>query len=47
MKIVEVKDVVYEYVRRDEEGNIEGITRAVDDVSLQIEQGDFVAILGA
>ena len=46
MKIVEVKDVVYEYVRRDEEGNIEGITRAVDDVSLQIEQGDFVAILG-
>lgn len=46
MKIVEVKDVVYEYVRRDEEGNIEGITRAVDDVSLQIEQGNFVAILG-
>lgn len=46
MKIVEVKDVVYEYVRRDEEGNIEGTTRAVDDVSLQIEQGDFVAILG-
>lgn len=46
MKIVEVKDVVYEYVRRDEEGNIEGTTRAVDDVSLQIEQGDFAAILG-
>ena len=46
MKIVEVKDVVYEYVRRDEEGNIEGTTRAVDDVSLQIEHGDFVAILG-
>lgn len=46
MKIVEVKDVVYEYVRRNEEGNIEGTTRAVDDVSLQIEQGDFVAILG-
>ena len=46
MKIVEVKDVVYEYVRRDEEGNIEGTTRAVDDVNLQIEQGDFVAILG-
>ena len=46
MKIVEVKDVVYEYVRRDEEGNIEATTRAVDDVSLQIEQGDFVAILG-
>lgn len=37
---------MYEYVRRDEEGNIEGTTRAVDDVSLQIEQGDFVAILG-
>lgn len=46
MGIIKAEDVVYEYVRRDEEGNVEGVTRAVDDVSLNIEQGDFIAILG-
>lgn len=46
MGIIETKDLVYEYIRRDEEGNVEGITRAVDEVNLNIRQGDFVAILG-
>ena len=38
--------MIFEYIRRDEEGNVEGITKAVDDVNLDIKQGDFVAILG-
>ena len=46
MAIIETKELVFEYIRRDEEGNVEGITRAVDEVSLSIRQGDFVAILG-
>lgn len=46
MSIIKAKDVVFEYIRRDEEGNVEGITTAVDRVSLDIRQGDFVAILG-
>lgn len=46
MKIIKAKDVVYEYIRRDEDGNVEGITTAVDNVSLKIEQGQFIAILG-
>ncbi len=46
MGIVETKNLVFEYIRRDEDGNVEGITRAVDKVSLDIKQGDFVAILG-
>lgn len=46
MGIIKVKDLIYEYIRRDEEGNVEGITTAVDDVNLDISQGDFVAILG-
>ena len=46
MGIIKVRDLFFEYIRRDEEGNVEGITTAVDDVSLDIEQGDFVAILG-
>ena len=46
MGIIEAKNHVFEYIRRDEEGNVEGITRAIDDVNLDIRQGDFVAVLG-
>lgn len=46
MGIVKTDKLVFEYIRRDEEGNVEGITRAVDEVSLDVKQGDFVAILG-
>lgn len=46
MGIVKTSEIVYEYIRRDEEGNVEGITTAVDKVSLDIAQGEFIAILG-
>lgn len=46
MGIVRAENVTFEYIRRDEEGNVEGITTAVDNVSLDIKQGDFIAILG-
>ncbi|MBO4290703.1 MAG: energy-coupling factor transporter ATPase [Lachnospiraceae bacterium] len=46
MGIVKTQDLVFEYIRRDEEGNVEGITTAVDHVSLDVKAGDFVAILG-
>lgn len=46
MSIVKAKDLVFEYIRRDEEGNVEGINTALDHVNLDIKQGDFVAILG-
>ena len=46
MGIIEAKNLIFDYIRRDEEGNVEGINRAVDDVNLDIERGQFVAILG-
>ncbi|MBQ8117937.1 MAG: energy-coupling factor transporter ATPase [Lachnospiraceae bacterium] len=46
MGIIKTKNLVYEYIRRDEEGNVEGITTAVDKVSLNIREGEFIAILG-
>ena len=46
MGIVKAKDLTFEYIRRDEDGNVEGITTAVDHVDISIKQGDFVAILG-
>ena len=46
MGIIRTEDIVFEYIRRDEEGNVEGITKAVDNVSIDIKQGQFIAILG-
>lgn len=46
MGIIKTEDLTFEYIRRDEEGNVEGITTAVDVVSLDIKQGQFIAILG-
>lgn len=46
MGIVKAKNLTFEYIRRDEDGNVEGITKAVDNASIDIKQGDFVAVLG-
>lgn len=46
MGIIRTKDLVYEYIRRDEEGNVEGITTAVDRVDLDVQAGEFIAVLG-
>lgn len=46
MGIIKSKNLVFEYIRRDEEGNVEAINRAVNEVNVDIKQGDFVAILG-
>ena len=46
MSIIKAKNLVHEYIRRDEEGNVEGITTAVDNVTLDIAPGQFIAILG-
>ena len=44
--IVKTQGLSFDYIRRDENGNVEGITRAVDHVDMEIKQGDFIAILG-
>lgn len=41
-----VKDLVFEYLRRDEEGNLETVEKAVNDISFDVKAGDFIAILG-
>lgn len=46
MEIIKTEDLVFDYIRRDEEGNVEGITTAVDHVDLGVTPGDFIAILG-
>lgn len=45
--IIESRNLVHEYNRRDEEGNVVEIVRAIDGVDIKVRQGDFVAVLGA
>lgn len=44
--MIRTDKLVFEYIRRDEEGNVEGITRAVDDVNIDVRPGQFIAVLG-
>lgn len=46
MELIRTEDIVYEYIRRDDEGEVTGVTTAVDHVSMDVKPGDFVAILG-
>lgn len=46
MKMIKTDKLVFEYAKRDEEGNIIGKSRAIDEVTLDIEPGQFIAILG-
>lgn len=46
MGIIKAQDVSYQYIRRDEEDNIEDISVALDKVSLDVEKGQFICVLG-
>ena len=46
MGIIKAKQLVHEYIRRDEEGNVESIQTALDHIDLDIQPGQFIAILG-
>lgn len=46
MNFIEARKLVHEYIRRDENDNVESILTALDEVNLDVKQGEFVAILG-
>ena len=46
MRMIQTEKLVYEYEKRDEEGNIIGSHRAINAVDVHVEPGEFVAILG-
>ena len=45
-KMVQTDDLIFEYAKRDEEGNVIGSYRAIDQVNLEVEEGQFIAVLG-
>ena len=46
MGIIKAFKMGFDYLKYDEDGNVEATQRAVNDVNLDIEAGDFVAVLG-
>ena len=44
--MLRTENLTFEYIRRDEEGNVEGITTAVNGVNLEVKKGEFISILG-
>ena len=46
MGIIKARQLVHEYIRRDEEGNVESIATALDHVDLDVKEGEFIAVLG-
>lgn len=46
MEMIQTDKLVFEYEKRDEEGNVIGTSRAIDGVDIDVQEGQFVAILG-
>ena len=44
--MIKIRELIHDYIKRDEEGNPAGTVRAIDDVSLDVKPGQFIAILG-
>ncbi|MCI5857275.1 MAG: energy-coupling factor transporter ATPase [Agathobacter sp.] len=46
MSIIKAANLVHEFIRRDEDNNVESITTALDHVNFEVQPGQFIAILG-
>lgn len=46
MEMIQTEKLIYEYEKRDEEGNVIGTSRAIDEVDIEAKEGQFIAILG-
>ena len=46
MEMIQTEKLVYEYEKRDEEGNVIGTSRAIDEVDIEAKEGQFIAIFG-
>lgn len=46
MNMVQTDKLIYEYEKRDEEGNVVGVSRAINEVDIDVKEGQFIAILG-
>lgn len=46
MDMVQTEKLIFEYEKRDEEGNVTGTYRAIDEIDIDVKEGQFIAVLG-
>ncbi len=46
MNLIKIAKLIFEYAKYGEDGSVVGASRAIDNVSIDIEKGSFVAVLG-
>lgn len=46
MSIIKIVKLIHDYIKYNEDGDPDGYNRAIDDVTLELEKGSFVAVLG-
>jgi len=46
MNMIRAEKLVFEYEKRDEDGNVIGTSRAIDGVDIDVKEGQFIAVLG-
>ncbi len=44
--MIQAEKLIFEYEKHDDDGNVIGVRRAIDELDLKIEAGQFIAILG-
>ena len=44
--MIKIEKLIHDYIKRDDEGNVAGTVRAINGVDLQVEPGQFIAVLG-
>lgn len=46
MNIIKIENLIFEYITTDEESQVTAVNRALDDLNIDVEKGDFIGILG-
>lgn len=46
MSIISIKNLIYEYFRRDDKGTVTEVVDALDGIDMDVQKGDFIGIIG-
>jgi energy-coupling factor transport system ATP-binding protein len=44
--MIKIQKLIHDYIKRDDEGNVAGTVRAISGVDLDVQPGQFIAVLG-
>ncbi|MDD2355484.1 MAG: energy-coupling factor transporter ATPase [Lachnospiraceae bacterium] len=46
MTMINTRKLIHDYISKDDEGNVESVVRAIDGVDIEVNAGEFIAVLG-